>query len=349
MNREISSILVTGSSGYIGSTLCPLLLASGYKVLGVDTLYFNASPCLNVSNSNTNRFFSKWEFMQSDIRHMEEKDFEGIDAVIHLAALSNDPMGELDPYLTMDINFNATARLAYLAKKVGVKRFIFSSSCSVYGSNDDFVSEHFDTNPLTTYARTKLLAEREIRKLTTPDFSPVCMRNATVYGMANKFRTDLAVNNLVANAYLNKTVKLNSLGNATRPFISVNDLSRAFITILQARKEQIHGEIFNIGSSYENIKISDLATIIKTRMSLPTEISEDAQADKRNYNVNFSKFSYYFPDFKFQDSIERQVDIILNTLKLNNFDNHAMLECERLHVLKELIDSRQLDNGLYWR
>lgn len=343
MDREITKVLVTGARGYIGTVLVPKLIDLDYVVTINDACYFNDSPSFHYLSSP-----GLINYIPGDVRFLKASDLEGFDAIIHLAALSNDPMGEIDPYLTMEINYLASVRLAWEARKAGVKRFIFSSSCSVYGSNDDFVSEASQLNPLTAYAKSKMKAEQEIQEMVTETFSPICMRNATVYGMSPKFRTDLAVNNLVSNGYINGKLLLNSLGNAYRPFIGVNDLSKAFIQMLQARTTQIHNEVFNVGSNYENYKIIDLAEVIGTVLRIPVAISEKAISDKRNYKVNFTKFQSYFPDFRFGDSVELESSIIFNTLKLNNFDKNAMLKCERLHILKELINSSKLNEKLYW-
>lgn len=347
MDREITNVLVTGAAGYIGSVLIPALLRNDFNVCMSDTYYFRSSPYFKFVNSTLD--YTNFNFIPRDVRYLKASDLKNFDAIIHLAALSNDPMGEIDPYLTMEINYLASVRLAWEARKAGVKRFIFSSSCSVYGSNDDFVSETSQLNPLTAYAKSKIKAEQEIQEMVTANFSPVCMRNATVYGMSPKFRTDLAVNNLVANGYINGKLLLKSLGNAYRPFIGVNDLCKAFIQMLKARQTQIHNEVFNVGSNYENYKIADLAAVISNMLHIPVETSWDAMEDKRNYKVNFNKFQCYFPDFRFGDSVELESSVIFNTLKLNNFDNNAMLNCERLHILKELINTNELDDKLYWR
>ena len=329
--------MVTGGSGYIGSVLVPLLRKSKYEVAAIDTEYFPEA------------FLDYSEVIYyQDIRMITENQLKGIDAVIHLAALSNDPMGDIDPYLTQEINYLNSVRLAYFARKAGVKRFIFSSSCSVYGSNEEMVSEVYKPNPLTVYALSKLRAESEIKELATKDFTPVYLRNATVYGLAPKFRVDLAINNLTALAYTTEQVLLKSDGMSCRPFIHVRDLANVFKLMLEVPTENIHNEIFNIGTNYDNYTIRGLADIISNAISYPVVISEDAQPDRRNYRVNFTKFARYFPRFKFKEHVHSAVTEMWNALELTNFSNDDISKYTRLNRLNELMQSGRINSKLYW-
>lgn len=342
-NLMINSILVTGGEGYIGSILCPMLSNFGYKVSSIDTNYFSEE----FSNyCNLNRFIN---YTHKDIRLINLDDFYGVDCVIHLAALSNDPMGELDPYLTQEINYLSSVRLAALAKISKVKRFLFSSSCSVYGSTDFIANETSVTNPLTSYAFSKLRAEAEISKLADENFSPIFLRNATVYGLAPKFRVDLAVNNLTAFAYTKNQVLLKSDGKSIRPFIHVKDLARIFTYLATiANKELIHNEIFNIGQNKENLTIKEVADIISLVSGKDIVFDTAAQPDKRNYKVDFSKFKSVFPDFKFNESIKSAVEELWNFFSINDFSEYDINVYTRLYALKNLLSQGIINSQLYW-
>src|SRR5260221_9152598 len=238
-NMELKHVLVTGSAGYIGSVLVGKLILKGYKVTGIDTLFFE--------NTYLGKRFTG-AFVQKDIRLITEKDLQGVDAIIHLAALSNDSMGELKKELTEDINYKATVRLAKLAKKAGVKRFIFPSSCSVYGiAKKSIVDEKSKAHVLTAYATSKIASEKAMQKLADKDFTVCLLRNATVYGFAPAFRDDLVVNNFVMCAMTTGEIRIKSDGTPWRPLIDVRDLSDIMITFLIITPKKINGEIINIG------------------------------------------------------------------------------------------------------
>jgi len=341
----MKNILVTGSEGYIGQVLVRQLLEEGYRVTGIDTDYyydgyFSSPP-------------SGYNLILKDIRSVEQEDFKGIDAVIHLAALSNDPIGELNPALAEDINFNATVSLAKLSKIAGVQRFIFSSSCSLYGMlRDREVSEDDQLNPLTAYAKSKVNSEKALSLLADQNFTPVYMRNATVYGASPKLRLDLVINNLIGWALSNKTISVSSDGTPWRPLIHVEDLSRAFIIMLKPRKEKIFNQSFNIGTPDNNFQIKTLAYKIKEQLSdCSVEILNENGSDARSYLVNFSKFLQTFPDFSASWTLEDGIENIIKQYRSNGLTEMSRFESRqytRIRQIKWLLSNHLVNTNLFW-
>jgi len=285
-------ILVTGHNGYIGTVLVPMLVEAGYDVVGLDSdLYAR-------SNFGPNAPLPIAE-VQKDIRDVNSSDVEGFDAVIHLAGLSNDPLGDLNPALTYEINYEATVRLAELAKEAGVSRFLFSSSCSTYGAaGDDLIDETAPFNPVTPYGESKVWAERDLSRLADASFSPAYLRNATAYGVSPRLRFDLVLNNLSAWAYTTGQVYLKSDGSAWRPIVHIEDISRAFLAILEAPLDLVHDEPFNVAPTSENYRVRDIAAIVAETVPNGTlSYADGASADTRTYRVDCRKIARTLPDF----------------------------------------------------
>lgn len=340
----MKKILVTGSEGYIGSVLVPLLLNKGYDVDGLDTSYY--THILGDTPKHT------YHLITQDIRNIEGLDLSVYDAIIHLAALSNDPIGELNDTLTEEINYQATCRLVQLAKDQGVKRFIFSSSCSIYGiGTEDEVNESSQVNPLTAYAKSKILVENELIKLSDDNFCVGIMRNSTVYGYSPKFRDDLVVNNLTACAFTTNKIKIMSDGSPWRPLIDIRDLSEIFAAFLEIDSDKINSEIFNIGFNENNLQVKNIADVIQECLPGCTiEYTGEHGNDSRSYKVSFNKFSEMFPTITRNWSIKKSVEDLIFQFKNANFSQKQFIDHEytRLTNLQELINSAELNNDLFW-
>jgi len=290
-------VLVTGHKGYIGTIMVPMLQAEGFNVIGLDNDLFDGcifgdqSICGGIPNI---------PYVRKDVRDVELSDLRGCDAVVHLCALSNDPLGYFNPEMTLEINYEASVRLAKLAKKAGIQRYLFSSSCSVYGaSGADMVNEESKPNPITPYGTSKMRAEEDISKLADTSFSPTFLRSATAYGVSPMLRFDLVLNNLVAWAYTTGIVLLKSDGTAWRPVVHIQDISRAFIAVLDASRDLVHKQIFNVGITEENYRTRELAEIAKdTVPNSNIKYARDAEPDQRSYRVDFSKIAQTLHKFK---------------------------------------------------
>lgn len=341
----MKNILVTGDRGYIGSVLVPLLIKNKYNVTGFDTDYFK----LTIPSKYK---FPRYKRHIKDIRKVEKKDLKSIDAIIHLSALSNDPMGEIDEKLTEEINYKSTIRLAQIAKEVGVRRFLFSSSCSIYGiAKNGIVDEKSRVNPLTAYARSKINSERELRKMADDNFCVGLLRNSTVYGYSPKFRNDLVVNNLATTALALGEIRIMSDGTPWRPLIDVRDLSSIFIYFLRAQSAIINGEVFNIGFKENNFQVKDLVDEIKK--ALPNSVIKytgEHRKDTRSYKVDFKKFNKLFPQIKQKWYLEKSVRDLIRSLKKNKFGRKEFESgtYTRLIIIKQLINTKTINKNLFW-
>jgi nucleoside-diphosphate-sugar epimerase len=335
-------VLVTGHNGYIGCSLVPLLQEAGHEVAGLDNyLYETCTFGDDVPDPPA---------LRKDVRDVELGDLRRFDAVIHLAAISNDPVGDLAPDTTYEINHRAASRLARLAKRAGVERFLFSSSCSLYGAaGDDYLDETAEFNPVTPYGESKILAEDDMRALADADFSPTYLRNATAYGLSARLRGDLVVNNLTAYAFTTSQVLLKSDGTPWRPLVHIEDISRAFVAILEAPRELVHNEAFNVGRTEENYRIRDVGAIVED--VVPGSVvtyAEGASPDIRNYRVNCDKLARTLPAFQPQWTVRRSVEelyeaFLRNGLELDDFLSRRFM---RIKHVRELQDEGALDERL---
>jgi len=338
-------VLVTGHHGYIGSVVAPMVRDAGHEVVGLDTFYYRNCDFGSSAELEPAR--------EVDLRDVRAADLDGFEAVIHLAALSNDPVGDLNTDWTYAINLAGTIALATAASEAGVRRFVFASSCSMYGAaeGDTPLDEKAALRPLTPYAESKVAAEEVLRELSSRDFAPVSMRNATAYGVSSRLRLDVVLNNLVAWAHTTGAIRLQSDGSSWRPLVHVRDIGFATIALLQAPEELVRGEAFNIGSARQNYRIRDLAEVVHERLpSCDITFAPEASADPRSYRVDFSKFEAAFPDCRFEWTAERGVDELVSAfqtvgLTYEDFDSHRYI---RLGQLRRLLDEGALNQDLRW-
>ena len=336
-------VLLTGSHGYIGSVMTEELRQNGATVVGLD------------SNLYPDKAFLPWkgsdQFLEMDVRDVSPVHLDGVDAVVHLAALSNDPLGELDPSLTEDINYKASARLAQLCKEVGIRRFIFSSSCSIYGASDtsDVLDESAPFAPVTAYARSKVDTERDLLAIADKNFAPVLLRNATAYGASPKMRFDLVLNNLFGWGFTTGHIRINSDGTPWRPLVHIRDICQAAMLALNAPEEVIRAEALNIGDEAENYQIQDIGLIIQRALpKAELRITGEAGSDARSYRVNFQRVRQVLPRFRTRWTAQRGVEELLQVserrgLTYEEFVSGAYTNVE---ILKQRLTSGALTRDL---
>jgi len=344
--KNSSVVLLTGNTGYIGTVMTGFLRSRSCEVIGLDSGLFAGNCLFPVPNDCVPS-----KQIIRDIRNVEDRDLDGVDAVIHLAALSNDPLGEINPSLTDAINFKATIRLAEMCRRKGVKRFLFASSCSIYGisGTETPITERAALNPMTAYAKAKVHAEEELSRLADGDFHPVFLRNATVYGISPRLRLDLVVNNLLAWAYLTKEVAIMSDGKPWRPIIHIRDFCAAFLAALKAPAEKIHCEAFNVGINEENYRVKEIAEEInKAVPASKVKILNKTGSDERSYRVDFSKIKREFPDFKPEWNLRKGIEELLesyrrNNLTLEDFNSDRYF---RIRTVRLLMKEGKINNDL---
>lgn len=338
-------VLVTGHQGYIGTVIIPMLIAAGHEVVGLDSNLFEGSTF--------GGGIEEIPEMKKDIRDVEASDLKGFEAVLHLAGLSNDPLGNLNPSLTDEINHAASVRLARLAKAVGVERFIFSSSCSNYGAGgQDWLNEESAFNPVTPYGTSKVAVEQHVSQLADDNFSPTFLRNATAYGVSPRLRFDLVLNNLVAWAFTTGRVYIKSDGTPWRPIVHIEDISRAFLAALHAPREVVHNQAFNVGRNEDNYRICDLAEIV--RQTVPDcriVYAPDAGPDKRCYRVDCSKIARNLPKFQPQWNARKGAEELYRAyqkigLTLEEFEG---TKYKRIAHIQNLLQTGQVDETLRWQ
>lgn len=338
----IKKVLVTGSEGYIGSVLVKELLKKGYEVDGFDTCFYK-------DGKDDSRDYT---FIKGDIRSLDSLPLDKYDAVIHLAALSNDPSGDLNPLLTEEINYKSSIALAKKAKKSGVKRFLFSSSCSIYGiAENGVVDETSKVNPLTAYARSKIMTEDKLKELSDPNFFVGLLRNSTVYGYSPMFRNDLVVNNFVTCALALNQIKIMSDGTPWRPLIDVRDLSNIFMAFLETNNPDINANVINIGFNENNFQVRDLLNEVHKQLpKCEIKYTGEHGKDSRSYKVNFDKFKNYFPDVQKKWPLDKSIKDMINNLTEIKYSKEDFINEKfvRLRALKNLLENKKINNDLYW-
>jgi nucleoside-diphosphate-sugar epimerase len=337
-------VLVTGTEGYLGCLFGSLLLEHGYDVTAVDTGFYKIGWLYNGTNATVKTF-------TKDIRHITLEDVQGMDAIVHMAELSNDPTGQLAPHITYEINHKGSVRLAELAKQAGVSRFVYMSSCSVYGvATEGDVTEESPVNPQTAYAECKAMVERDVTTMADDSFSPTFMRNATAFGASPRMRFDIVLNNLAGLAWTTKEIKMISDGTPWRPLVHALDIAKALLCVLEAPRDIIHNQIFNVGDSANNYRVREIAEIVAEAFPGCTLSFGDQGADNRSYRVSFEKINTQLPGFKCDWDARRgakQLYDIFSQIDMTQevFEHQGFT---RLKQLEYLIRTQQIDKDFFW-
>jgi nucleoside-diphosphate-sugar epimerase len=338
-------ICITGNDGYLGSLLAPELIRRGHEVMGLDTGFYKEGT-LYRSNGTTPMTIVK------DLRHVDERDLQGMDAMVHMAELSNDPLGQLAPNITYDINHAGSVRLAELARKAGLRRFVYMSSCSVYGvTESDFVDEASPVNPQTAYAICKTRVERDVKPLANDNFSPTFLRNATAYGASPHMRFDVVLNNLSGLAWTTREIRMTSDGTPWRPLVHGLDITRAIVSVLEAPHEAVHNQIFNVGDTRHNYRVKEIAEIVAETFTGCSVSFGAAGADNRSYRVSFEKIRKHLPGFQCAWDARRgaqQLHELFQKIDMTPevFQHRTFT---RLKQLEYLIRTKQVDENFFWK
>jgi nucleoside-diphosphate-sugar epimerase len=340
-------VLVTGVEGYIGALLCPMLMARGHEVVGLDTGYYRDGWLY----SDKAEFPQFPRMINKDLRLIEQADLEGLDAVIHLAELSNDPLGQNKPEITHQINHQGSVRLAEMARQAGAERFVYTSYCSVYGAGTgDFLDEQAEVNPQTAYAHCKVNVERDVGAMAGDDFSPVFLRNATAYGPSPRMRFDIVLNNLTGWARTTGRIAMTSDGTPWRPLVHVRDICNAIVASLEAPRDAIHGQVFNVGRNDDNYRVREIAAMVAEVFPGCELTFGESGGDNRSYRVSFDKITSELPGFKAEWTVPdgaRQLYELYERIDMDAqlFEFRAFT---RLKQLEYLIRTRQIDSEFYW-
>lgn len=337
-------VLLTGHKGYIGAVAVTVMQAAGHEVTGLDMGLYEGCDFGHAPQAIPE--------LRKDLRDIERADLEGFDAVVHLAALSNDPLGNLDSQLTYDINYHASVKLAELAKQAGASRFVFASSCSTYGAaGDEFLDENASLNPVTPYGESKVYVERDVRKLADDDFSPTFMRNATAYGVSPRLRLDIVLNDLVASAYTTGKILIKSDGTPWRPIVHIQDIIGAMVAALEVPRERVHSQTFNVGRTEENYRISELAEIVaETVPDCQIEYAPGGGPDKRCYRVTCEKISRLLPEFRPQWTARKGAQELYDAYRAAGLTREDVESGRytRLKIIDRLMKTEALDKTLHW-
>ena len=338
-------VLVTGSDGYIGQLLVPMLQRAGHEVVGLDSGLFRKCTFPGQPTPVS-------DMIWCDVRDVAADALRGFDAVLHLAGLSNDPLGDLSPRTTYEINHLASVALARLAKASGVGRFVFASSCSNYGaSGDDYLDEEAPFSPVTPYAESKVLVERDLHMLADDRFSPIYLRAGTAYGMSAKLRADLVVNNLIGFALTTGQVLIKSDGMSWRPLVHVEDIAAAYLAVLEAPREAVHDQAFNVGLTDENYRVMRVAKIVEVVVpGSKITFAGGASPDKRNYRVNCDKLKSQVPAYRPRWSLQEGIEQIYTAFRDEGLTESEFLGSRylRLRHIKDLIERGDIDADLRW-
>jgi nucleoside-diphosphate-sugar epimerase len=340
---QAMKVLVTGTEGYVGSVLADVLARRNHNVLGVDTGFYADAELYPGVVDHTR--------LRKDIRQLAPGDFDGVDAVVHLAELSNDPLGQLLPDITYSVNHHGSVRIAELARNAGVERFVYASSCSVYGIADqDVVDEQSPVNPQTAYAVCKTLVEQDVRALATDDFSPTFLRYSTAYGASPRMRFDVVLNNLCGLAWTLGEIRMESDGTPWRPLVHVLDMSESVATVLAAQREQVHNEVFNVGAPGANFRIRDIAEIVGEVFPGCEITIGGTSPDNRSYRVSFDKIHDVLPDFSCDWNPRRGAEQLLEVFRRIDLtaEDFRSRRFTRLKQIEHLLTTGAIDSSLFW-
>ncbi|MCC0176760.1 SDR family oxidoreductase [Waterburya agarophytonicola K14] len=336
-------ILLTGTEGYIGSLLAPMLMQQGHDIIAVDTGYYKVGWFYNGTESTA-------KTLNKDIRNITIEDLQGVEAVVHLAELSNDPTGQLVPNITYDINHKGSVHVANLAKQAGVRRFVYTSSCSVYGIAEGELTEESPVNPQTTYAICKTMVEKDVSAMADDGFSPTFLRNATAYGASPRMRFDIVLNNLSGLAWTTKEIKMTSDGTPWRPLVHVLDICQAIACTVDAPRDIIHNQTFNVGDTASNYQVKDIAKIVADTFPGCELSFGPKDPDNRSYRVSFDKIATTLPGFKCEWDAQRGAQQLYEIFQQIDMSSETFVSrgFTRLKQLEYLLKTQQIDRNFFW-